>query len=1038
MSSGWTRREFLGAVNAAALLVLLESCVPGSTSKAAATGTASNLIRQALTTLRAALRASPDHLAYRAQSIAAAKDSTKIVEFVRDSLAVIPPWGGSDDPGAVRWGPAAALRGGQGTLRERADILADLLTRAGFKATVMAANRPQSIDVRAMYAQRALKFAPDAGKVDSARSLLRAAGLPAASAQQPFIPGGGPASAILAALPASLQQARVRSDLLPDAVPVVQFSEAGKTRYAFALGDLGISDSAPAGLHNVGSSEDAPVVNITVSALSEPAIGSTTQGGRLIDLVSGSWRADKVVGRQVILTFSPTQGPQAVLDSGLSALPVRVPFLRVQTDSTAAPDPSLIASGSMVTVQGDVLGPAVGPSPSPGASVPGPYGPYLTLSDADRKAAEARVAGIKVAVNAAAFPEVELLMDVSDASGASVDGLDARSFAVSDAGTQVGAIAVYSNSRKVQRPRVLVIYDNFSGWWPSDAAKAQFDSALASALATQAAATSFDVQAVNLGADPSADGWVAPDASKLTAFFAAAHEAADDPWGTCGGAALDQAVSAIVCVSDFNNGDGSASRLPTLQHRLTAAGVPVLAIPVGQSGGQYDAATLGAIVKLTGGQTFTADAAGVKAAAAAAAVAMKGWVGTAYRLRYTAPSSSPQQRTVSVGITGRSGPRGQATYQVPAQPVPPPSFAGLYVTIGVAGLQSVRRIAGVEISDRGGPLSVTGDAAAIAQTRAAMDGITTIAFEPGSPTSAAILDDVVSSLLSVAPVADVPASPASTDYLKAVQNGFRRVPLPLASLLRRTAVDAQSAAGLKVVILQERPVSSTVTEQHADLAIGVNPIVPLTADPAAAFRSAVATSLAACAAEAASYPVSAYANLAGMAIKAIAASDYGAREAWLATLTSDQQAAWRAALIAYDGFHRLVPVDPKAAAMWVVDPNSGAAKAVLLDGTGGAMIRAACSADAFDQLAMAIAFLSVMCSFGGAALFPFYCVGIQVAAVGMTVAAYFKIAGKRHDDIGTPFSLALGLAGLAGQDFLGLEGPIGIILMLITLQAACS
>jgi len=80
----------------------------------------------------------------------------------------------------------------------------------------------------------------------------------------------------------------------------------------------------------------------------------------------------------------------------------------------------------------------------------------------------------------------------------------------------------------------------------------------------------------------------------------------------------------------------------------------------------------------------------------------------------------------------------------------------------------------------------------------------------------------------------------------------------------------------------------------------------------------------------------------------------------------------------------------------------------------------------------------VFCSFGGATLFPLYCVGIQVAAVGMTVAAYFKINGKRHDDIGTPFSLALGLAGLGGADFLGLEGPIGIILMIVTLQAACS
>jgi len=53
------------------------------------------------------------------------------------------------------------------------------------------------------------------------------------------------------------------------------------------------------------------------------------------------------------------------------------------------------------------------------------------------------------------------------------------------------------------------------------------------------------------------------------------------------------------------------------------------------------------------------------------------------------------------------------------------------------------------------------------------------------------------------------------------------------------------------------------------------------------------------------------------------------------------------------------------------------------------------------------------------------------------VAAYFKINGKRHDDVGTGFSLGLGVAGLAGIDFLGLEAPIGIMLMLITIQNAC-
>ena len=988
--------------------------------------------------LSAALRASPDHLAFRAESIVASKDSAKIVDFVRDSLAVVPPWGDAGDYTAIRWGRAAALRGGQGTLRERADILADLLTRAGFKATVMAADRPSSIGVAQMYRQRTPPFSPAAGKVESARSLLRQAGLPAAQAQRTFAAGPDPTGAILAALPADLQRARVRTDLLPQVVPVVQFVEGGKTRYAFALDDLGVGDSAPSGLRTGGGTSDAPVVSITVSALSEPAVGSTTSGGRLIDLVSASWRLDKVVGRQVLLTFSPTAGPQAVIDNGLDGLTVRVPFLRVQTENPGATDPSLIAAGKLVTVQGDVLGPAVAAPPAPGTPVDGPYGPLLSLSDSDRAAAEGRVATIKVSANAAAFPEVELLMDVADATGASVDGLDARSFTVQDGGAQIGAISVYSNARRQHRPRVLVIYDSYVDWWPSAAAKSKFDSGLASALVAQAAKSAFDVQVVGMGATPSEGSWAAPDAAALTAAFGSRFESADDPWGSAGGAALDQGVNAIICISDFNNGDGDPNKLPSYQHRIAAAHAPVFAVPSGQAFGQFNGAVGTEIAAFSGGATFdTTDAATPGKLAEAVGAALGSWVGAAYRLRYLAATGAPAQRTVNVGITGHKQARGTATYVVPAKPIPPPSFAGLYVTIVAGGLQSVRRIAGVEVSNRGAPIGATGDAGAIAETRAAMNGVTTIAFEPGSPTSSAILDDVVSSLLSVEPIAELPASATSAELLKAGQNGIRRVPIALASLLRPTPGDANALAGLKVAILQERAVSSTVIEQHADLAIGSNPVIPLVTDPAAAFKAVVVTSVAACAAEAATFPVSAYANLSGAALTLIKANDYGVRDAWLASLPSDQQAAWKSPIIAYDDYHRLVPAGGKAGAFWVIDPGSGVAKAVLLDSTGGGLIRAGCNYDAFDSLAMSIAFLSVLCSFGGAALFPFWCIGIQVLAVGMTVAAYFKINGKRHDDVGTPFSLGLGAAGLAGVDFLGLEAPIGIMLMLITLQGAC-
>ena len=1036
-----SRREFLAAANAAAFLLMLESCSLGPIGRSVASPAAvsGNIIKQALLELQAALRASPDHLAFRAADVVLTKDATKIVDFVRDSIGVVPPWGDSNDLGAVRWGSAATLRGGQGTLRERADILAGLLTKAGFTATVKAANRPSSIGVSELYRQRVPAFNPSKGKVDAARSLLRRAGLPAAQAQQAFDAGPDPVAAILGAMPADIAKARVRSDLLPSTVPVVEFEDAGKKRYAFAVGALGIGDAPPAGLRSAGATEDTPVASVTVSALANPAPGSKTGTGQLIDLVSGTWRADKLVGRQLLLTFAPPQGPKAIIDAGLDALPVRIPLLRVQTDAPpaeASAETSLTVSGAVITVHGDVLTPANPPPLAAGAPLPGPYGAIQSLSDSDRATAQSRVASIKVSANASAFPDIELLMDASDSSGASVDGLDSRSFTIKEQGTALDAFTVYSNTRTQQRPRVLFVYDSYPEWFSSPAAKSKFDSDLATAIVAKASSKAFDLQVVGLAQAPDPQAWAAPSATQLAAAFGHGSEAADDPWASVGGAALDQGVTAFVVISDFSNTDSDPNRRPTYQHRLVSSHVPVYAVPF--KSGQENPQVAADVVAISGGATFDHnDPNAPSAIAAAVGMAVGPWFSSAYRIRYRAGTAGPSTRTVAVGVNGRAQLQGTATYQVPDKPLPPPSFVGLYVRIEMAGLQTVRRLAGLEISDRGAPYGDIGDPGAVAETRAAINGVTTIAIEPGSPTSSALLDDVVSGLLTLDPIAALPATATTDQLLKAAPKGIRRVPVTLAALLRPTHVDPLGLAGLKVLILQDRAPNSATLEQHADLAIGVNPVIPLTSDPVAAFKAAVATSVAACAAEAATFPDSAYQRLGGVALMVLKANDYGARDAWLAGLTADVAAMWRPTILAYDDYHRLVPKDGKVQALWVVDPDSGVSKAVLLDGTGGAMLRQACHFDATDQLALSIAFIAVLCSFG--LPFPFFCLGINALAVALAVASYFKgEGGKRHNDIGTPFGIGLPFAGLGGAGFGGLEGGIGIVLILVTIQNACS
>jgi hypothetical protein len=1027
------------AANAAAFLLLVESCDPGGIVRNAASPSVppgTSPFDKALTLLRDAVRASPDHLGLRAPELVAQRDATKIVNFVRDRIAVAPPFSSSDDHTAARrWGPAAALRGGQGTLRERADILADMLTRAGFAAHVSAANRPSSLTLDDIYRPRAIDFAPDRARIDLAKSLLHQAGAPAPASPQPFDPGPDPISAILGALPGSLQVAKLRSDLLPPKVPVVVFDDGGKKRYAHALGNMDIADSAPAGLANLGDAEPLPMVTITVSALSNSGIGSRTPRGRSIDLVSARWSADQVVGRQVLLTFAPPQGPKAILDSGLSSFPVRVPVLRVQTDlPPATTASSLIVAGPLITLQGDVMSPSGGASPAPEGSLDGPYGTIQTLSDSDRKLAIGRAAAIKAAANGTTFPEVEVQFTITDSAGASVDGLDATSLAVSEQGKPVSAFALFANVQSKDLPRVLIAYDtsgSVSDLWSSPAAKTAFETGLATAIAGAAAKTPFDVQVVGLGAYPDPKAWAPAQADAIAAALHTSNSISSLVWGTIAGPALDQGLAAIILISDNQDTDTSPASIPSLQRRLATSKVPVFTVAVGKP----DENTTSKIVSVSGGARLDPNdpATPSKLAGLVGALTVN-YVGSAYRLRYQAPVDGPTQRTVTIGLAGRSQPQGTATYEVPGKPDQPPSFVGLYVTIEMSGgLRSLRRLAGVEVASLGAPLGDLEDPVAAAETRAVINGITTIAIEPGTTTSAALLDDVLSSCLSFEPLRPIWGTASNDQLLKAVSKGVRRTPAALASILLPVKPDPGGLPSLKVAILQERALDSGSVEQHADFAVGANPVIPVATDRHAGFKSVLATSVGASVAEAATFADSAYRRLAGKELTALPVGDFAANNTFLNTVPANKLDAWTVMTRIYNDHHLIVPAAGGGDAFWIVDPDSGAAKAVLLDGTGGAMIHQTCHFDSFDELALEIAMLSVMCGYAGAA-FPFACLGINSAATAMTVTALFT----DHADPGSPFGAAYGFAFPLGSGVPGLDATVGIMLILVTLQKACS
>src|SRR5260370_9271510 len=208
-------------------------------------------------------------------------------------------------------------------------------------------------------------------------------------------------------------------------------------------------------------SRDADAVHnitITVAATCNPALGGSTPRGRIVDLVTASWPADQVVGRQVLLAFIPPQGAKAGLGSRLDARPLRVATLRLQTDALpVGANPDLSVAGKFVTVQGDVLGPASA-VPTPGAGTPGAFGTVQVLSDADRASALARVASIGASANATAFTEAALELAVTDSTASAADGLAPLSSAAKHQATSVDSFTLYSNVKTPQRPRVLILY----------------------------------------------------------------------------------------------------------------------------------------------------------------------------------------------------------------------------------------------------------------------------------------------------------------------------------------------------------------------------------------------------------------------------------------------------------------------------------------------------------------------------------------------------------------------------------------------------
>lgn len=941
-----------------------------------------------LRTLRDVIRSSPDHLAARAAEAIATKDPLRVIRWVRDSIAVLPPPDANTAAvDAVRWGPAATLRAGAGTLRERAELLAAMLQAMGATTKVVRAARPTSVSLAALYGTSPPAFTPD--DVLFARFVATPEGAPFAKLNAPST-GPDPTAVtntLSGVLPAGTAVAKAPFDGDDPVVPIVEYTLGGSTRWAFAMGSVDEVSSSPASLGGALIDPTYPTVSVRVLAQlgDVPGVPTSATG---VELAAGTWTADQVAGQRLTIAFVPPDPSNAPAPT--EEMPIRVAALTLQgqpQDGTEAgsaytlfrpalaTEPTAGFTGAPFTLSGVQF------AVNADGSLAGPYGDMQKLASSAHDAAVASVSTLEVVTNGGAFPDVQLTVRALDGSGSPVFGLGVGDFTVTDESKTQQALLV--SNAKVGDVRVLVAYDcSGSIQWPTPADKTAFDNAIAQALVSSAAKSPFELAVTPLGGSASAASFTAPVATDIVAAVTGCV-GFSELWTSLGQVAVDAGVSAVIIVSDFNASDTPAS-IPGLQQRLAASGLEVALIPT--TGAMQT--VIDQIVAVAGATQLdpTATDFGAKlddfVTKATQRVTTSG-----YRFTYRLPSdqlTTATTRTAAVALAKRQTIRASGTYTVPAVDQRGlRGVAGLSLEIRVGPDTVTRWLSGPRANRFGNfPTPVAAD---LADTESLLNGHVTVAFEPGSPTVAANLDDLVSGVLSTEPILRAVGMPGPA-ALEA-STTFHPYGSGLAALVdpvkRFDSGPVVAPRALKVVI-ESRFASGGDLFDRFDLVPELNRAVAASTDAAASFAAVMATSVGASLREGA-VGFSSADKLAAASLQYLAA---GAAVTTLTGFAATDLTRWSSILDQYGDYHRLIPKDPTLEALWIIDPATGSTFAVYLDGTGGSCRHAQWNQDlqaAMVVLNLCASYKTMVCK----GMRGFACVGAEAATVFAGAAATF-------------------------------------------------
>lgn len=1035
------RRRFLGwSVTVSAAAMFAAACEPSPSPSPSPTPTPSptpsptpappTSYFDALAELRDAVRGSPDHLVAAADRVVATGDAAAITAFVRDRIATYPASFAATGSveGGRRWGTRATLRGGAGTPREKADLLAELLARTGLTATVVEVEIPE---IAAADLFRPAREAPtfdlaiDDARFDALRPVL---GLPpAVPILPPLDPAGADSTALADRLLARFEAAPAVGDPFEArpirTLPMVRIGDGSSARLADPIGDGGLGPVGDARVTAVPTPGDLLEVTVTVEASRSDAPNQP------FTLVAGRWTADELVGRRLHVSFPP---PAESLEELVLIRPrdvtVVTPSLVVRgQDLDPAATRPLAVLGAPITLGGDVIDVEaddgivrIGGAPI-GALEPDP-------------AKVAAIVSLVLAPVAAGFPTMGLGVRALDAASDPVEGLPATAFRILDEDVPVGSVLERSEAPP---PRILLLLDDSTSipdpFRGAGAARLARD--LATRLAAVDATASFRIAKVSLSAaDPGGDWTTDLDALEAQATSTAGY--ASELWNALVDAAK-LGATVIVFITDGLATDSSGALLTTPPPDRAAqvrVGPRTVVIGVGETeaAGLKDLGEAGRL----GAFTVDDQAAAVDAVVRALAENPE----PSYRFRYQAPAETPTTRTVRLELLGTAI-AGTATYEVPPLDARarPAGLSGLFLTVRVGTTEARRVLAGVDATSAASPISRMD----VERVRRALFDSTVLEFEAGPPSAAIILDELYTATLALRPLAEATNRASRLAALAGMGAGgpglepatLHALSVPLPEL---AGTPLTYEAGLRVTLHRQQTVPDGTGRAVQRRAVDLLPSARFTTvdpDPVTAFAATARRTARLAIAEAAGFPTSTLTALQDDALVPVGFSIFDLLDPIDRDLARAMDAAvepWRTVRP-----QLLIPADGTPTAAWAFDGRTGSLVGLLADGSGGGSEEADIedTFDAAESLLDGAGLASDIASAAGLGGFSFVggvWIQLEKTKLQKLKAATLMLASMRppEGDIADLSDLGCGLAAAgafeaAGRVGGGLLGELG-------------